>query len=195
MPLIPKLCGTENIPPHLCLGCVVTEQGRVRGVAYISTAYMADAFTPNGLINRSEVQSMTWWETGITNGSIFVVPRTSGTFDGGSANMVAGYGDVGEMSSGKTFTLVVNDPDHTDNEEFYAAIASAPGSYHVAWRTGSELRISEKPVNIDPTDPIEDDVNSPVVWTANVTWDQKRKTVQIFDLEPVKSIFECFEIA
>jgi len=195
MPLIKKYCGTDEIPAHLCNGCIIPEQGGIRGAAYISTTYLNNELTPSGLIDRKNVETLKWWENGIESGDIFVIPRTRGTFDGGSSVTSAGFGDLSTFVTGKTFTLVVNDPDHTDNEEFYAAIADAPGSYHVAWRTGSELRISEKPVNIDPVDAVEEDVNSQVVWTANITWDQRRKTVQIFDLSSVKSIFECFEVS
>ena len=192
MPLVKKICGGDEIPAHLCNGCIETEQGGIRGAAYIAAGYMP--FTAAGLIDRAIVETLTFWETGIENGSIHVIPKTRGTFDGGTPVTGAGFGDLAEIVTGKTFTLTVIDPDHKDNEEFYAAMANAAGSYHVAWRTGKELRISEKAVNIDPVDPIEEDVNSQVAWTANVTWSQNRKTVQVFDLAPVKDIFECFEV-
>ena len=196
MALIFKLCGTDEIPAHFCNPCLEIEQGGVRGAAYISTAYMTstNAFTSSGIIDRNIVENLAWWKTGAENGSIIVIPKTRGTYDGGSPTESAGFGDLSTITTGKTFTLVVNDPDHRDNEPFYAAIANAPGSYHVAWRTGSQLRISETGVNVDPADPIEEDVNSQVVWTANITWDQKRKTTQIFDLSKVKEIFNCFEV-
>ena len=191
MALLFKVCGTEYIPPHTCSACISHEKGRLRGGAFIISQYIPR--TPDGKIDASQVESYAWWETGINNGDIFVVPKTRGTFDGGSAITAPGYGDLNEMVTGKTFTAVMNDPDHKENEEFYNAIASAPGSYHFAFRTGSELRISDKPVNIDPVDAVEDDVNSDVVWAANITWDQDRKTVQVFDLANVKPVFECFE--
>ena len=193
MPLTYKICGSDEIPAHFCNPCIEPEQGGVRGAAYILAAYVP--FTPAGLIDRTLVETLSWWQTGIENGSIHVIPKTRGTFDGGSPVSGAGYGDLAEITTGKTFTLTVNDPDHRENEEFYAALANAPGAYHAAWRTGTELRISEKAVNVDPVDNTEEDVNSQVVWTANVTWNQKRKTVQIFDLAQVKEIFSCFEVS
>jgi hypothetical protein len=183
----------SDIPLHLCNGCIETEQGGVRGAAYIAESYIP--WTSAGTIDKTQVETLTWWTDGIEAGNIFVVPRTRGTFDGGSPVTGGGFGDVSEIVTGKSFTLVVNDPDHKENEEFYAAIANAPGAYHVAWITGSELRISEKTVNIDPVDNTEEDVNSQVVWAANITWTQKRKTVQVFDKNPVKEIFSCFEVA
>jgi hypothetical protein len=193
MPLNYIPCGSGDIPAHVCNGCIKTEQGGVRGAAYIAESYIP--WTAGKLIDKTKVETLEWWQTGIENGDIHVIPKTRGTFDGGSPVTGAGFGDLAEIVSGKTFTLTVNDPDHKQNEEFYAAMANAAGAFHVAWITGSELRISEKPVNIDPVDNTEEDVNSQVVWAANVTWAQDRKTVQIFDKEPIKEIFACFEVA
>jgi hypothetical protein len=192
MPIVYKTCGEGIIPEHLCNACIEVEQGGVRGVAFILSDYIPR--DENGLIDGDSVESLAWWNTGITTGKIIVIPKTSGTFDGGAAVTGQGYGDVKEIVTGKTFTLVMNDPDHKENEPFYSSIANAPGTYHIAWRTGSELRISDKPVNIDPVDNTEEDINSAVRWTATSVWTQSRKTVQIFDLDPVKQIFNCFEV-
>jgi len=192
MPIVYKNCGGDAIPAHLCNPCIETEAGGVRGAAYIQESYIPR--DENEVIDGSIVETLEWWNTGITTGKIIVIPKTRGTFDGGSPITGSGYGDVAEIVTGKTFTLVVNDPDHKENEAFYAALGNATGSYNVAWRTNTELRISDKTVNIDAVDNTEEDVNSKVEWTATVTWSQKRKTVQIFDLEPVKQIFNCFEV-
>jgi len=188
MPLTFKICEKVNITPHICNGCIEVEQGGLRGGAFISSSYIPR--TPDGLISK-DVENFSWWETGINEEKIYIVPRTRGTFDGGSPKTSPGYGDLNEIITGKTFTAVMSDPDHTDNEEFYAAIADAPGGYHFAWRTGNELRISDTGVNIDPADAVEEDVNSQVVWTVTITWDQSRKTVQIFELN--KEVFQCFD--
>jgi hypothetical protein len=164
------------------------EQGGVRGGAFIHASYIPrDA---GGLISR-QVEHIDWWETGIGDGKIFVVPKTRGTFDGGSPATSPGYGDLAEITTGKTFTAVMSDPDHRENEGFYAAMADAPGTYHVAWRTGNEMRISDTTVNIDPADNTEEDLNSQVVWAVTVTWNQKRKTVQVFNLN--RDVFRCFD--
>jgi hypothetical protein len=178
----------------LCNACTDPEQGGVRGVAYIEKSYVDAARTADGLIDKLNVEMLAWWNTGVLSGKIIIVPRTRGTFDGGSPVTGAGYGDIAEITTGKNFTLVANDPDHKENEEFYSALANAPGAYHVAWRTNTELRISDKPVNIDPVDNTEEDISSQVFWAATATWQQSRKTVQIFDVEPIKQLFNCFEV-
>ena len=188
MALIYKVCGTGEIPSHFCNPCLEVEQGGLRGGAFILSSYIPRA---SGDSISNEVEDFSWWETGINEGKIHVIPKTRGTFDGGSPTESPGYGDLSTIVTGKTFSVVMNDPDHRDNEEFYAAIANAPGSYNFAWRTGTELRISDTGVNIDPTDPIEEDPNSQVVWTVNITWNQKRKTVQIFNLD--NKVFSCFD--
>ena len=188
MPLTYKPCGIDNIPAHLCNGCLDIEQGGVRGGGFILSSYIPR--TPEGLISN-EVESLVWWETGISEGFIHMIPKTRGTFDGGVATTVPGYGDLAEIVSGKTFTLLMSDPDHRENEGFFAGMSNAAGSYHVAWRTNKELRISDTTVSIDPSDPVEEDVNSQVVWNVAVTWNQSRSTVQIFNLN--KEVFECFD--
>jgi hypothetical protein len=195
MAIVYKSCGGNTIPAHLCNACTKTEKGGVRGVAYIQKI-LIDAVrnAETGLINKTNVELLTWWNTNIENGKIIIVPQTRGTFDGGSPQTGAGYGDTKEITIAKNFTLVSHDPDHKDNEEFYAALSNAPGAYHVAWRTGTELRISDTPVNIDVVDNTEEDVDSVVDWAATATWTQSRKTVQVFDVTPVKQLFNCFEV-
>jgi hypothetical protein len=169
------------------------ENGGVRAVGFIVADYVP--FTGTGLINKAIVETDDYWETGITDGKIHIIANTRGTYDGGSAVTTPGWGDVKEVVLGKNMTLVFNDRDHKQNEEFYAAMANAPGVYHAAWRTDRELRISETPVNIDPVDNTEEGVDSVVAWACTVTWTQKRKTVQIFDLTPeIKKMFSCFEL-
>ena len=190
MPLVYKICGGGDIPAHICNPCIDFERGRVRSVSFVEDSLFT--ITDSGLINKAQVEMPSFWEEGIENEKVHVIPKTRGTFDGGSAVTAPGHGDVKEIVTGKTFTLVFNDPDHRENEVFYAAIANAPGVYRVAWRTDTELRISGATVSIDPVDNTEDDPDSAVEWACTVTWSQKRKTVQIFDLAPVKQIFNCF---
>ena len=192
MPLVYKICGGGDIPAHICNPCISTENGNVRSIGLIDATLLD--ISDEGLIEKAQVEALSFWEKGVTDGKIHIVPNTRGTFDGGSPVSSAGFGDVKEIVTGKDFTLVFNDPNHKENEAFYAAIANAPGAYHIAWRTDTELRISGTAVNIDPVDNTEEDPTSAVLWTVTATWTQKRKTVQIFDLVPVKKIFNCFEV-
>jgi hypothetical protein len=195
MPIAYKACGGAEIPAHLCNACTTNEKGGVRGVAYIEKSYVDAARDgATGLIEKETVETLEWWNTGIEEGKIMVVPKTRGTFDGGSPQTSAGYGDVKEITKAKNFTLVSYDPDHKENEVFYEGLANAPGAFHIAWRTDTELRISDKPVNIDPVDNTEEDIDTNVDWAVTATWSQSRKTVQIFDVTPVKQFFNCFEV-
>jgi hypothetical protein len=195
MPIVYKSCGGSAIPAHLCNACTKPEKGGVRGVAYIEKAYLDVARLVDGTFDKAKVENLSWWNTGVLNGSIIIIPKTRGTFDGGSPQTGSGFGDISEITTGKIFTLVANDPDHKDNEAFYAALSDAPGAYHMAWRTDTELRISDAPVSIDAGDSTEEDINSQVTWAVTATWTQSRKTVQVFDVTPVKQLFNCFEVA
>ena len=123
MPLQYKLCGSENIPAHVCNPCISVELGGIRGVTLIEADLVP---FDNGLINKSLVETPEWWDDGIQLGKIHVIPKTRGTFDGGSPTTLSAFGDVKEMVISKNFTLVFNDPDHRENEEFYASLAKAP---------------------------------------------------------------------
>jgi hypothetical protein len=194
MPIVYKSCGGAEIPAHLCNACTKPEKGGVRGVAYIEKSYLDAARLSSGLFEKSDVESLEWWNTGVLNGNIIIIPKTRGTFDGGSPQTGSGFGDISEITTGKIFTLVANDPDHKDNEAFYAALSDAPGAYYLAWRTDTELRISDAPVSIDAGDSTEEDINSQVTWAVTATWTQSRKTVQVFDVTPIKQLFNCFEV-
>jgi hypothetical protein len=106
-----------------------------------------------------------------------------------------GSEDEAEITTGKNFSLVANDPDHKANDEFWNSIEKQPGEFHAIWRTGSQLRISDTPVSTSVADPVEEGTDTEVTWQATITWRQtRRRTVQIFDVAPVREIFECFEV-
>lgn len=184
------------MPVHFCDSCGERENGGIRSIGYIAKAIIEAARLENGDIDPAKVQTITWFNENITAGEIIIVPKTRGTFDGGAAITGAGYGDDGdEVTTGKNFSLVANDPDHKANEEFWNAMEKRTGAYHAIWRTGSQFRISDTPVNISVADPVEEGTETEVAWQVTTTWKQtRRRTVQVFDLAPVREIFECFEV-
>ena len=181
----------EMFEEYILLGGGKIERGGIRGVALIDEDYVP--LTASGKINVEMVETLSWWEEGINHGYIHVVPKTRGEFDGGRT---VTYKDRGEdIVCGKEYKLTAFDPDHKGNEEFYAAIAEAKDKFRVAWRTDTELRISGGTVRINPTDPVDGDLESPVVWKVYYTWKQKDAVVQVFDAKSIKSnIFDCKRI-
>jgi len=197
MAIVYKKCVADGgIPEYMCDPCVTGEHGRVRGAAYIDKSLKelidAESTTP-GVKN---IESKEWWETQILAGLIKVIPTTRGTYDGGTSNMITGFGDQKEVKSSKTHSLVFNDPNHAGNDDFYQAIEDNAGNYLIAWRTETELRVSTEPLsNIDAQDAVEEDIDSYVTWQVTNTWDQKgsKKNVPIYNLGDVKDVFNCVD--
>ena len=187
MPIIYKTCAEDGIiPDYICNECGEAEGGRVRGAAYIHKSL-------KGEITKSNVELSTWWETQIEAGLIKVIPSTRGTFDGGTKKTVTGFGDEAEKIIGKTFVAVINDSNHSGNVPFYEALENNYKDYVFAFRTEKELRIAtDVLIGLDVKDPIEEDVNSAVLWQATATWDQSRPKmlVPVYDLtDKVKELF------
>lgn len=197
MPIIYKKCVADGaIPEYMCDPCINAERGRVRGVAFISrslAALLEDESTTPGVKN---VESRTWWETQILAGLIFVIPTARGTYDGGTSNMVTGFGDIKEVKSSKTHVLVFNDPNHVGNDDFYQALEDNAENYLLAWRTESELRVANQTLStVEAKDAVEEDLESYVLWSVTCTWDQKgaKKNVPIYKLGDIRSVFHCMD--
>lgn len=197
MAIVYKKCTPDGeIPAYLCDPCIVTEKGRVSGIAYVHKSLKDILTEESSTPGVKNVETKAWWETQILAGLIKMVPKTSGTYDGGTANMVAGYGRIPEHKASKTHIVVARDPNHTGNDEFWNAMENVANDYLMAWRTETELRVATEPLtSIDAKDAVEDDVNSDVVWEVTNTWDQRglKKNVPIYNLGEVADVFECID--
>lgn len=153
----PNGCGV-TVGDHYCNDCEAAEKGRVRSAGFIRSDF---AFT--------DPTNPTEWVNGIRNKQIIVIPKTNGTFDGGSEVTSPGYGDQATKVTGYNFTSVFNDPNYALNADFYNALKRS-SNWKYFYRTSSKVHITEVNVNVIPKNPVTDDVNSDVVWQVNVTW-------------------------
>ena len=186
MPVLYKICDDSRYS-RLYNDCLDIERGRIRSVAFVKKSFIrrdADGYISNA------VETSSWWHEGILRGAIEVVPQTRGTFDGGKSITVPGYGKIESFAARKSFTVEIHDPEHKENWLYYAKLAEKRGQYHLVFMTETQLRISDTPVNIDVGDPVEEDTDSGVLWTCNITWTQDKLTVQSFDARVAKNIFE-----
>jgi hypothetical protein len=194
MSIIYKTCTQDGIiPDYICDPCEVPEKGRVRGAAYIHKSMKST-------ITKENVESFTWWENGIESGMIMIIPSTRGTFDGGAKITVTGFGDEKEKITGKTFTAVINDKNHTGNVDFYESLENNYKDYILAFRTEKELRIATDVLTgLEVKDNVEEDTDSAVLWQATVTWNQSKPKmiVPVYQLtEKVKELFtSCIEVS
>lgn len=148
----------ELIPDYICDPCVETEKGRIRSIAFIKNSF---AFT--------DPTSPAEWQAGFAAGDIIIIPFTKGTFDGGSEVESAGYGDLATKLTGYNFQLQYQDPNYRTNCEFYNAIKRS-SNYRVAYRTETQIHISNNPVQVIPKNPVQDDITTEVVWDVLVKW-------------------------
>lgn len=183
MPVYVNPCDGDIIDPSCdpCLGSV--EHGRIRGAAFIQKSYLptlqaaidalqtALAASPQvpADITAAETALTTAWNTGITDKAIYVIPETTGTFDGGSVVEGPGYGDRISRFIGWNFTLTYKDPSFKQNAGFYNTISRST-NWNLIWRTETLTRISNNPVTISAKSPVTDDMNSEVVWEVDIKW-------------------------
>jgi hypothetical protein len=179
-------CADDIIDPECdpCLGGV--EHGRVRGAGYINKAYIstvqdaiddlvaAQKAIPLVPANVTAAKAIldTAIADGITGKVIYIIPETTGTFDGGSPVEGPGYGDRTSRFIGFNFGLAYKDPSFAANTDFYNTISRSTG-WMFFWRTETLTRISNNPVTIIHKSPVQEDLNSEVVWEIEIKWTGK----------------------
>ena len=165
---------------HKCDECDTPELGRVRSLVLIKKD-TAITFP----LDLKE------WQAGIEAGSIIVIPRTAGSYDGGSPKTGDGYGDETERVLSYDHVLSVKDPNYADNCDFYEA---AEGEiWNCAFRSETKLHYVDAACKLSAKAPIEEAVDSRIVWNLEVKWNSKRKP-KVVDVEPIAEIFNCHEV-
>lgn len=154
-------CGGEAVPAYSCAPCVTYEYGRIRSFAFIKTTFI------DSLIADPENHSL--WMGGIDSGDIVPVWKTKGTYDGGSTAENPGFGDSATSNGNTTHILTFDDPNYTENCDFYNNIRNS-SAYSGAYRTSDHLHFIDAPLTITPKNPVQDDINSFVTWNVQVKW-------------------------
>lgn len=172
---------TTAVPDHLVDACGEQELGRVRSVAYVRSTYL-DAL----LVDPTDAAL---WETGILNKDIIIIPATQGSYDGGTPVEVPGYGSQEVALAGYRHVINYKDPDFKLNAEFYNGIKQTR-EWYIAINTSTQTMLfSQGVATIFPKAPVQDDLNSEVVWDVEVRVSQPDIPVP-FDTPP--NIFEAF---
>ena len=162
MPRIYNNCDI-TVPIPVCASCNDDERGGVRGVAFIHASVIAQilADPDNGIL----------WATLITAGKIHMIPETKGTY-GATPNYVTGFGNRAQRLLDYTHLVTYDEPNTKNNCDFYNTIKRSD-KYFVAFITGSQLRISDRPVQVVATSPIVEDIKQLVLWHVEITWDSE----------------------
>lgn len=172
----PASCDEET-PQHICDPCDTQEHGRIRAVAFIHKSY---SFT--------DPSNPTEWTDAINAGKVIVIPKTNGSFDGGTPKEGPGYGDAVSTYLGSDFVLKYKDPNYQNNCGFYNGLKRSR-NYKVAYLTETKVHIAATTCVVLPKNPVADDINSIVEWDVEVKW-QDNDFACPSDIP--EGIFECF---
>ena len=157
-------CSGTTVPDYDCNDCPSIEYGRIRSVAFIKKTYFSTLI--------ASPTSTSVWLTGIQNGTIIVLARTSGSYDGGATSELVGFGDDATMNGNTTHSAEVMDANYKTNCDFWNAIRNS-SEYTLAFRTSSMVHFAGTAgptVTITPNNPVADDINSVVGWKAKLKW-------------------------
>lgn len=176
-----KSCAqTVGALTHVCDPCDTPEMGRVRSLVLIK----------NGTTIELPLEK-TDWQTAIEAGNIVIIPKTIGSFDGGTPVMGDGYGDETERKLADDYVLSVRDPNYADNEDFWQEAEKE--EWNIGYCTEKLFHYVNAPVRLTAKAPVEEGLDTRVVWNVELKWRSKTKP-QATPIEPVAEFFKCFEL-
>lgn len=170
---------------HACDACGGVENGGVRGVALID---------PDTEINTSEID-ITDWTAGVSAGGIVPVPATRGSFDGGTAKTVDGFGWQTEKKVGDDYVLTFKDASSVAaNRNLWQKAESR--KWHIAFATDSLLYIvTDAEVTVSAKAAVEEALDSIITWEVEAKWFSKTKPVIVALPASLKPLFAgCSEV-
>lgn len=170
----------DDIPEHACSDCEEVEGAGIRGVAFIK-----DGYTIANPLTAAD------WITGIESGDIIIIPKTRGSFDGGTPKTGPGYGNQKVRYQSTDYSLTYFDPGYKSNRGFYNAIKRSQ-KYKIAYLTETLVHLTDKVCQVLPKGPVGEDLGGEVVWEVNVQWNSKNEPTSY--VAPA-GIFVCFEVS
>lgn len=181
MAIVYKDCDAgEAALVYTCDPCLVPEMGRVRSIMLIKKGT-----TVTVPLNLST------FTASVEAGDIIVIPETIGSFDGGTPVIVPGYGDIKERKSGDNYILAIKDPHYANNTAFWAE--AEKHVWNIAFRSETQLHVVTSDVTVTAKAPIEEDLESTVVWNVEAKWFSKTKPT-VTPVSVIATMLKCFEI-
>ena len=126
-------------------------------------------------------------------GNVIIIPATRGTYDGGTAKMVAGFGSRKERRIGADYVLTVKAPTYADNALFMEAVENIE-DWNLAFATETQLHVVTADCTLTTKAPVEEGLDTDVLWNIEAKWYSKTKPV-ITPVSPITTLLKCFEIA
>ena len=151
---------TETIVPPSNSDCPQKELGDIRSIAIIRK----DVAMPDPTDSAA-------WTAGILAGTIFTFPQVKGNLEI-SENEQDGFGDQPTSIDGYDFTLTTFHPDYKSNWAFWNSIKSST-NWRVAYRTESQIHISDFAAQINPKAPVADGKKTAILWNVVFKFSQE----------------------
>ena len=174
----PDGCVEEDVH-HECDDCEAQEGARVRSAFFVLESY-----------EFADPTSVAEWQQAIEDGNVTVIPKTNGSFDGGTPNYGPGFGDQLQNYINSTFKATFRDPNLKSNYDFYEGKKKSL-RWKFGFRTASLVWISDVICTVAPKAVVADDTTAGVYWEVDVSWISKNHP------EPFTApanIFECFTL-
>ena len=176
-----KTCAqTIGALTHVCDPCDTPELGRVRVLILIKKG--TQIAIP--LVKTD-------WQNAIEAGNIIIIPRTIGSFDGGTPVYGDGYGNETERKLADDYVLSVRDPNYADNTEFWEEAEKEV--WNVAFVTETKLQYVNSDVRLTAKAPVEEGLDSRVVWNVEMKWRSKTKP-KVVAFDTIADFLKCFDI-
>lgn len=172
----PDTCETEQ-PIHSCDPCGTREKGRIRAMAFVKKGFE--------FVDRT---SLAEWQAAVQNQDVILIPATHGSLSDPTPLLGIGYGSAVEKLLGFQYSLEYFDPDYKNNCDFYNTFLTQT-TYRSVYITETQGHMTDVDVTVIPMAPVEDELNSEVVWKVNVKWEDSVHPCP-FDF-PV-DVLECF---
>jgi len=167
---------------YTCDPCNTTEAGGIRSFGLIKKGT-----TVTVPLNLSSLTAQ------VEAGTVVIIPATRGTYDGGTAKMVAGFGNRKEKRIGSDYVLAVKAPTYADNAAFMEAVENVE-DWNLFFATETQLHIVTEDCTLTTKAPVEEGLDTDVLWNIEAKWFSKTKPV-ITPLAPIVTLLKCFEIA
>ena len=176
-----KTCAqTIGALTHVCDPCDTPEMGRVRSLILIKKGTTIEF----PLVKTD-------WQTAIEAGDIIIIPRTIGSFDGGTPVVGDGYGNETERKLADDYVLSVRDPNFADNVDFWENAEKEV--WNVAWITETKLHYANADVRLTAKAPVEEGLDTRVVWNVELKWRSQSKP-KVVAYDTIADYLKCFDI-
>lgn len=141
---------------HSCTDCGEAEGARIRSVFFYKDDFVNPADTAE-------------WNDGIAAGTIIVIAKTNGSYDGGTPKYGPGFGDTIETYINSEHKATFRDPDYKPNYDFYEGIKSSR-TWKFGYVTENYVHTTGKTAVFTPKAPVVDDLTGQVLWEVEAKW-------------------------